>query len=107
MKIVSHIDESIDQVLKGIRERLDKRRQGVRQGDKMQKFMNKLDFESGRGHQVIVNPRSCVVYDFNTARQMVADLRRCLPGGRLLVYPVSDPLEVTTCGQSEAATARL
>lgn len=45
MKIVSHIDESIDQVLKGIRERLDKRRNAMRQGDKMQKFMNKLDFE--------------------------------------------------------------
>ncbi len=45
MRIVSHIDESIEQVLKGIRERLDKRRKVMRQGDKMQKFMNKLDFE--------------------------------------------------------------
>ena len=45
MRIVPYINESIEQVLKGIRERLDKRRRTMRAGDKMQKFMNKLDFE--------------------------------------------------------------
>ena len=45
MNIVQHVDESIEQVLKGIRERLDKRRKVLRQGDKMRKFIDKLDFE--------------------------------------------------------------